>query len=448
MTNDMTRGSAFKLILAFSIPLFIGNVFQQFYSMADTIIVGRTIGVSALASVGATGAISFLILGFAQGLTSGFSVVAAQCFGAGDEKMLRKSVATSIMLCTVATLVITLVAVLTARPLLEFMNTPADIIDGAYNYIVVIYYGIFAAIFYNMISGIIRALGDSKTPLIFLIIACVTNVALDILFITQFNMGVAGAAWATVAAQLLSGLLCLVFVTKKFEILHLKRDDWQIDRGFVMQHLRIGVPMALQFSITAVGVMVLQIALNACGSTAVAAYTAASKIENLATQPGVTIGMTMATFSAQNYGAGKMRRISQGVQKSMLLTLAFSVVFGALVLIFCKPLVAMFVGAGQPEVEQLAQIYLNIVVPFFFVLGALFILRNTLQGIGRAKIPMLAGFSELVVRIIAAFWLAKMFGYVGVSWASSIAWIVAALILLAGYISVMRGESTGGELET
>lgn len=438
MTNDMTKGSPLRLILAFSIPLFIGNLFQQFYSMADTVIVGRTIGVQALAAVGATGAISFLILGFAQGLTSGFSVIAAQCFGAGDEDRLRSSVATSILLCTAGTLLITALAVATARPLLVLMDTPADIIEDAWRYIVVIYYGIGAAIFYNMISGVIRAVGDSKTPLYFLIVACLINIVLDYLLIAGMGMGVAGAGWATVIAQLLAGLLCLAFVKKRFPVLHLQKHNWQWDKGFAWQHLRVGLPMAFQFSITAVGVMVLQAALNGFGSTAVAGFTAASKIENLATQALVTLGATMATFAAQNYGAGQQSRIKAGVRNSIWLTLAFSVAGGGLVMYFCKPLVALFLGANEPEVAQFAQTYLNIVAPFFFILGLLFIFRNTMQGMGFGGVPVLAGVSELLARVVAAAWLAKAFGYGGVCAASPVAWVLATGLLIGGYLAVMR----------
>lgn len=438
MTNDMTKGRPLRLILAFSIPLFIGNLFQQFYSMADTVIVGRTIGVQALAAVGATGAISFLILGFAQGLTSGFSVIAAQCFGAGDEDRLRSSVATSILLCTAGTLLITALAVATARPLLVLMDTPADIIDDAWRYIVVIYYGIGAAIFYNMISGIIRSVGDSKTPLYFLIIACLINILLDYLLIAGLGMGVAGAGWATVIAQLLAGLLCLLFVKKRFPVLRLQKHNWRWDRGFAWQHLWVGLPMAFQFSITAVGVMVLQAALNGFGSTAVAGFTAATKIENLATQALVTLGATMATFAAQNYGAGNHGRIKAGVRNSIWLTLAFSVVGGGLVMVFCKPLVAMFLGANEPDVAQFAQTYLNIVAPFFFILGLLFIFRNTMQGMGFGGVPVLAGVSELLARVVAAAWLAKAFGYGGVCAASPVAWVLATGLLIGGYLAVMR----------
>ena len=437
MTNDMTKGSPIRLILAFSIPLFIGNVFQQFYSMADTVIVGRTIGVQALAAVGATSAISFLILGFAQGLTSGFSVVAAQCFGAGEEERLRDSVATSMLLCVAATVFITILSVLTARPLLELMDTPADIIDDAWRYIVVIYYGIGAAIFYNMIAGIIRAVGDSKTPLYFLIVACIINIVLDYLFIAGFHSGVAGAGWATVIAQLLAALFCLLYVKKRFPVLHIKKHNFRWDGAFAWQHLRVGLPMAFQFSITAVGVMVLQAALNQFGSTAVAGFTAATKIENLATQALVTLGATMATYAAQNYGAGNAARIRQGVHRSILLALGFSVVGGSLVIAFCEPLVVLFLGEKDAQVVQYAQTYLNIVGPFFFILGLLFIFRNTLQGMGFGGIPVLAGVSELVARVVAAAWLAKVWGYSGVCAASSVAWVLATTLLVAGYWATM-----------
>ena len=278
MRNDLTAGKPGKLILQFTLPLLVGNLFQQFYSMADTIIVGRTIDVYALAAVGATGAISFLILGFVQGVTSGFSVITAQCVGANDERGIRRSVATSILLSVGVTVLFTFLSIYTARPLLELMQTPADIIDDAYRYIIVIYYGIVTSVFFNLFSSILRALGDSKTPLIFLIIACIINIVLDFACILLFHMGVAGAAWATIIAQAVSALLCLLYSLKRFPVLRLHKEDWAFSWRFAWQHLRVGLPMAFQFSVTAIGVMIMQAALNSFGSETVAAFTAASKL--------------------------------------------------------------------------------------------------------------------------------------------------------------------------
>lgn len=437
MTKDMTSGNAVNLILSFSIPLLIGNIFQQFYSMADTIIVGRALGVSALAAVGATGSLSFLIIGFVTGLTSGFSVTASQRFGAGDENGLRKSVVISIYLCVILTVFTTVVSVVFTRPILVFMQTPADILDDAYYYIVVIFAGIFASVFYNMISSILRALGDSKTPLYFLIISSVLNIGLDIWFILGFGMGVEGAAYATVIAQAVSGILCLLYMVKKYPILHLKKEDWGWDSEMAGAQMKIGLPMALQFSITAVGCMVLQGAINSFGSETVAAYTAASKVEQIATQPMATFGVTMATWCGQNLGAQKPDRIREGVWKCTIISVAFCIAGALLVVFGGQMFVRLFVTGDQPNVMQQAQIYLNTVAIFFPVLGLLFIYRNALQGVGSSFIPMMAGVAELIMRCLVAFTLSKWMGFVGVCLAGPAAWIGATVPLCIAYFKVI-----------
>lgn len=438
MTNDMTNGKPAKLILLFTIPLLIGNIFQQFYSMADTIIVGRTIGVHALAAVGATGAISFLILGFVTGITSGFSVITAQRFGANDMQGVRRSVATSITLSTAVTVVLTAIAMLLTMPMLQMMNTPADIIQDSYNYIIVIFAGIFASVFYNLISSIIRALGDSRTPLLFLILASVLNILLDLVFILCFGMGVAGAAYATVIAQVVSGILCVIYSLKRFPLLHLHREDWRFDWSFAWAHLKIGLPMAFQFSITAIGVMVMQAALNSFGSVTVAGYTAASKIEQIVTAPFGSIGVAMATYGAQNFGAGKMHRIRSGTNAATLITVGFTALAVIVSLLLGTPLVHVFVSDGTPEVYSQAQVYLNIISGFYLVLGMLFIYRNVLQGIGKGLVPFLAGVIELIMRILIAFTLAAPLGYAGVCLANPAAWLGATIPLLIAYFVIMH----------
>ena len=438
MTKDMTTGNPAKLILYFSIPLLIGNIFQQFYSMVDTIIVGRFIGVEALAAVGATGAMSFLILGFVNGLTGGFSVMVAQKFGANDEKGLRKSVATSTILCVIMTIIITIISVLTAKPLLNLMNTPANIINDANSYIIVIYAGTAATVFYNMISSILRALGDSKTPLYFLIISSILNVILDLVFIINLSMGVKGAAYATVISQLVSGFLCLIYTAKKYTILKLKKEDWNFEFKFAIKHLNIGIPMALQFSITAIGVMVLQSSLNAFGSTIIAAYTAASKVEQLVMQPSITFGITMATYCGQNLGAKKIDRIKEGVKRCSQISLIISIIAGIIVIIFGGSFTKLFINNAEPSVIKAAEHYLNIVSVFFTILSLLFIYRNALQGMGDAFIPMMAGVAELVVRVIVAFTLPAFIGYTGICLASPIAWIAATIPLSIKYFKTIN----------
>lgn len=433
MTKDMTTGNPVKLILFFSIPLLIGNVFQQFYSMVDTIIVGRYVGVQALAAVGVTGSLSFLILGFTFGLTGGFSVIIAQRFGANDEDGLRKSVATSTILSIISTIIITLASMLSAKPVLSLMNTPDDIINDATIYIIIIYAGTCATVFYNMIAGILRSLGDSKTPLYFLILSSILNIILDLFFILNFNMGVRGAAYATVIAQGISGILCLIYALKKYPILRLKKEDWIWDKNFALKHLNVGIPMALQFSITATGVMVLQTALNAFGSTVIAVYTAASKVEQIVTQPGISFGTTMATYCGQNLGAGKYDRIKEGVKKGSIITIMVSIIAAVVLFVFGKSLSTLFISSDQIEALNYSKQYLNTVAAFLPILGMLFIYRNSLQGIGDAFIPMMAGVAELVARVIVAFTFPAFIGYIGICLASPFAWIGATIPMAIKY---------------
>lgn len=438
MINDLTKGNPLRLILMFMLPVLLGNIFQQLYNMADTLIVGRTISMQALAAVGATGAISFMILGFIQGMTSGFSVITAQRYGARDYDGVRRSIAATVLLSGALTLVITLVSALSAKGLLRLMNTPDDIMEDAYHYIIVIYLGSVATVFYNMISNIIRALGDSKTPLIFLIIASVINIILDLVFILYFSMGVAGAAWATVIAQGISGILCLIYAKKKMPLLNFKKEDWKQDRRHLWMHLRMGFPMGFQLSVMTIGVIAVQTALNGFGSTTVAAYTAASKIEQLTEQPLVAFGVTMSTYAAQNYGAGLYDRIRSGVKKCNLLGLLFCVVGYGLVFFLGGALSCLFLGNGQPEAVRQAQEYLNIVVLFYFFLGLIFIYRSTLQGVGNVTAPFLSCIIELFMRTAVAILFSKWLGYTGVCFATPLAWVGAAVQLVICYYFVMR----------
>ena len=442
MVKDLTTGSPARLIIGFSLPLLAGNLFQQFYSMADTIVVGRSIGVDALAAVGSTGAISFLVLGFVIGLTGGFSVVVAQKFGAGDEREVRRAVAMSVYLSVLLTIVLTAVSVLCTRPLLNFMQTPANIYEDAYAYIVVIFAGTGATIFYNLLSGVLRALGDSRTPLYFLILSSVINVALDLVFILVFGMGVAGAAYATVAAQVLSGLLCLLYMAKKFPILRFHKSDWVWNGRLVVHHLRLGLPMAFQFSVTAIGVMILQGAINGFGSSVVAGYTAASKVEQLTTQPMMTFGITMATYGGQNLGAGRLDRIRQGTRRCVEISTVVNLACAALVAFLGKYLVRLFLSSDNAEelaaATDAAIQYMNTIAVFFVVLGLLFIFRNVLQGVGSTLVPLLAGFIELILRTAVVFTLPRYIGYTGVCLANPVAWIGATIPLVIADLFVMR----------
>lgn len=438
MVKDLTTGSPARLIIGFSLPLLAGNLFQQFYSMADTIVVGRSIGVDALAAVGSTGAISFLVLGFVIGLTGGFSVVVAQKFGAGDEREVRRAVAMSVYLSVLLTIVLTAVSVLCTRPLLNFMQTPANIYDDAYAYIVVIFAGIFATVLYNLLAGILRALGDSRTPLYFLILSSVLNVGMDLLFILYFNAGVAGAAYATVIAQLVSGVCCLVYMIKRYPILRMKKENLRPNRHLTGRLLYIGLPMAGQFSITAVGSTIIQSAVNSLGSGVVAAVTAAGKVQIMLCQPMETMGITMATYCGQNYGAGEVGRIREGMRKSLLVVLLYSVI-GFFIAAFAGQYIALlFLDARETEILGYVQQFLFVNGLFYPVLGILFVIRNSLQGLGFSVPAMAAGLCELVARTVVAFCFVTAFGYNAVCFANPAAWSAAVMLLIPLYFWGMR----------
>lgn len=440
-TVDMTQGSTVRHIILFSIPLIIGNVFQQLYSMVDTIIVGRTIGIQALAAVGASGSLVFFIIGFAIGLAGGFAIMVSQRFGAGDFEGVRRSVAMGAMLSTAFSVLLTLVSVASARRLLLLMNTPADVLEEAYRYMVVIFWGVPATMFYNYLSSVIRALGDSKTPLYFLLIASVLNIILDFVCILNFHMGVMGAAVATIFSQVVSGVLCLLYVAKHFPILRLKKSDWKFDRRFAWYHLRMGVPMAVQSSVIALGAMVVQTILNGFGSVAVAGYTAANKIEQLASQIMMSMGLTLATYVGQNYGAGKVDRIRTGVRTTTVILMIVSVLGAAVVVLFGRGLTNIFIAGAEENVEEVihySRQYLTVAACFYPALSAIFIFRNALQGMGNTGTVLVGSAVELLGRLVGALLLATWFDYLGVCFASPFAWLGAAILFIVVYFVNIR----------
>ena len=433
MTNDMTTGNPVKLILLFSIPLLIGNIFQQFYSMVDTIIVGRFIGVEALAAVGTTSSMVFLVNGFVMGLTSGFAVLISQKYGAKDEVGVKEAVASSIILSIIATILVTFISVLSAKPLLTLMNTPSNILKDASTYIIILYAGNIAIIFYNMMAAILRALGDSKTPLYFLIVSSVLNIILDLVLIINFKMGVAGAAYATVISQGVSAILCVIYTYKRYKILRLKKDDFKVKKKYYRKHLKVGIPMALQFSITSIGIMTVQSAINIFGSTVIASYAASSKVLQLVMQPAITLGVTMATYCGQNIGAKRYDRIKEGVKKCVQISIITSVISAIILIFLGKYFVMMFVSNPDAEILSYAQQVLNISAIFFIPLGLIFVYRNALQGIGDSFIPMMAGVYELVARAIVAFTLPKVLEFMGICLADPVAWFAAVIPLAYTY---------------
>lgn len=436
--RDMTKGNVFNIILGFAIPLLLGMLFQQFYSMVDTIIVGKYLGVSALASVGSTGSINFMIIGFCMGVCNGFAIPVAQKFGAGNFKKLRKYVFNSGFLAIVFSVVMTLIVCVFCRQILIAMRTPEDIIQGAYSYIYVIFLGIPATYLYNLLSGIIRSLGDSKTPLFFLIISSIINIILDLFLIIYMHMGVAGAAWATVIAQAVSGILCLIYMRKKYSVLKFESDELKIDGYCIRRLCYMGVPMGLQYSITAIGSVILQAAVNGLGSIIVAAVTAAGKISMFLCCPFDALGSTMATYTGQNIGAGKLERISEGIKKSMIIGSVYSIVALIISVFFGKSLALLFVN--ENEIEILAKVSENLIIiaAFYIPLCIVNVVRFTIQGMGYSTFAILAGVCEMIARALCGFILVPIFGYVAVCLASPVAWIFADAFLIPAYKYVIN----------
>ncbi|MBD5086272.1 MAG: MATE family efflux transporter [Clostridiales bacterium] len=440
MVRNLTKGKPLKQIIFFALPIFIGNVFQQLYSMVDNIIVGNTLGENAFAGVGATTSIAFLIIGFVQGLTAGFAVKTSQYFGNQDEENVKRSVATSFVLCAIITVVLTLASVFSAMPLLRIMQTPEDIIQYSYDYIVIVFAGLGATMLYNLVSSILRSLGDSKIPLIFLIIASVINVALDLLFIIVFKMGVAGAGWATIISQFISAIACAIYMFKKYEILRLNRRHFKMSLKFCWQHLNIGLPMAFQYSIIAVGIMVQQSALNTFGTLYVSAYTAASKIDSIVTQALVAMGSAVATYVGQNYGAGQIDRINKGINQAMLVSVALALVSGVIVYFGSNLLTGLFVKDPSEEMLALSKRYLFWQGVFYIGLAVIYIYRNGLQGMGYSVLTMVGGVVELSMRVVASLLLVKVLDYLGLCLSNPCAWLGVDVLYLASYYVIIHNK--------
>lgn len=434
MVKDMTNGSPSRHILGFAVPMLFGMLFQQFYNLVDTIIVGKTLGVEALAGVGATGSINFMIIGFCMGVCNGFVIPVAQCFGAKKPADLRKYVFNGYICSVVFAIVLTLASVIFCRKILIVMNTPADIIDHAYNYIVVIFIGIPTVFLYNMVSGVIRSLGDSKTPVVFLVLSSIINVVLDFFLILVCKMGVAGAGWATVTSQLISGLTCLIYMYKKYDILKGDKSERILDRRFITNLCMNGVPMGLQYSITAIGSTILQAAVNTLGSTYVAAMTAGSKMFNFTCCPFDALGSTMATYAGQNVGAAKIKRLGQGVRSAMIIGSVYSVL-SLIALYFTTDYIALlFVNASETTIIALTRQFILASACFYIPLTGVNVVRFCIQGMGFSVFAISAGILEMIGRAFAAIILIPNIGFIGACLASPIAWIAADAFLFPAFI--------------
>ena len=441
MTKDMTQGNPISLILKFSIPLILGNLFQQLYNMVDTIIVGRALGLNSLTAVAATTSLNFLIVGFVLGVCSGLAIPVAQRFGAGDYKRMRNYVANAAYVALALALILTVLTTSLCHVILHWMKTPENIFAESYAYFWVICLGIPFTFLYNTVSGIIRALGDSRTPFYFLVISTILNIVLDLTFILVFHMGVAGAAWATIIAQAMSGVLCLIYMKKKYAILKTSPEERKLNLRAAGILLINGLPMGLQYSITAIGAIMLQSSVNVLDAVYVSAYAAATKVKQLAMAPFDGIANACSTFCSQNLGAGKLERIRKGLKDGVLIGLIYAMAI-AFVLFFAGSKIAwMFVNRSETEVLAAVQQLLSCAAFFYPVLGILTSVRMTLQGLGFGIIAIFAGWLELAARALMALFVIPKFGYIAVCFTDQIAWVVAAVfVVIVFFVEMHRLE--------
>lgn len=446
-TKDMTMGSPMKLILGFAVPLLFGFLFQQFYSVVDTVIVGQFLGVKALAGVGSTGSLNFMIIGFCMGVCNGFAIPVAHKFGAKDFSGMRQFIANSVWLSAGFAVVMTAVVVLLCRDILTWMNTPEDIFEFAYIYILIIFWGIPASYLYNLLSGIIRSMGDSKTPLMFLLLSSILNIGLDLLCILTFRMGIAGAAVATVVSQLISGVLCLFYMRKKFDILKIEKEEWKVNFSYMKTLCGMGVPMGLQYSITAIGSVILQTSVNSLGSVAVAAVTAAGKVSMFFSCPFDAMGSTMATYGGQNVGAKKLDRLGKGLFSCSVLGIVYALAAFVALFFWGDIFIGMFVKEGSAEIMTQARQMLIVISAFYIPLAFVNIIRFMIQGMGFSAFAVLAGVCEMAARALAGLFLVPAFGFTGACYASPLAWLLADAFLIPAYVHVRRklGRMMGEE---
>lgn len=437
MMKDMTKGSPMRLILGFGIPVLLGYLFQQLYSVVDTAIVGKTLGGSALAAVGSTGSVNFLVVGFCCGICGGMAIPVAQQFGAGNEQALRRYMTNGVWLCVIIGVLLTCSTVIFCRNILTAMHTPGDIYERAYVYIVTIFAGLPAYFLYNFTAGVLRSLGDSRTPVIWLIVASVVNVVLDIVFILTFHMDVFGAALATVLSQALAGFGCLVRMMRGYPILKTERSDWKWEGQKIKNLCLMGFPMGFQYSITAIGCVMIQAAVNDLGTIYVTAVTAAGKVSGFLCCPFDAMGSTMATYGGQHVGAGKLDRLGQGLRACCLLGLGYSILSLAVTWFFANPLNMLFLDEASAALLPLARQHLLTNVAFYFPLALVNIVRFLIQGMGFPPLATLAGLFEMAARGGLAM-LVPIFGFPAACFASPAAWILADLFLIPAYFHCIK----------
>ena len=438
MVKDLTKGKPLGLILSFSVPIILGNLVQQAYSWADTMMVGKILGNGALSAVGSTGAITFLIIGFLIGIAEGSCLMVSRYFGAGDKTTMRRCVGNIIYVCLAITLLLTVFALIFNRKILTVMNTPADIIEGAADYLGVIYIGMAASMLYNVCAGVMRALGDSRSPLYFLILSAAMNIALNYLFMVLIPMGIKGAAVATIISQLFSGIASVVYIRFKLEDLRLSKDDLRPRGAFIGKICALSLPMAFQYSITAIGAIFLQSAINGIGSEAVTAFTVGDKVWNFGWSAINCVGVALAGFCSQNIGAAKIRRVRQGVAYITFFCLGMSVVLTALFMVFGVQLSSFFLSEKTSDILEYLRLYYLIHSPFMAVLAMIGVYRNAIMGMGYSLQGMLAGFLELIGRTVISVALVGVIGFAACCLASPAAWVMADVLLIPMYFHIIR----------
>ena len=428
--TTLTEGNPVKLIVLFAIPIFLGNLFQILYSLIDTKIVGSTLGETALASVGSVSTLYNLLTGFFNGLTLGFSVVTARFYGSGEEKALKKNIAGAITLgFGTAVVLITLTAVF-LKPILRLLQVPAEQFDMSYSYIVVLVWGMFITLAYNLCANTLRATGDSVTPLIYLVISSLVNVGLDYFFILNLHLGVAGAAYATVIAQFLSVVLCLIRIYRGFPILHVGRDDFQFDREQLWQLYQNGLSMGLMSSLVNFGTVVLQSGINQLGTSIIVAHTAARKVFEIWNLPISVMGSAMATYCGQNYGAGKYGRIREGIKGALGLGAVWAVAVFIMAHTISPYLIRFIASSDSPEIIYWGKTYLEYDMSFIILCVGIVVLRNSMQGFGDYKTPVFSSFIELMGKVVFTFTFVRFFGYWGIIWTEPVIWVLMLIPLI------------------
>lgn len=440
--KNMTQGKPLQLILMFAMPLMLGNILQELYTIVDTIVVGQFLGVKALASMGAASWIQWMFLSVVMGFAQGFSIKVANLYGANDQQGISKTIANIIISTVVLAVVLTIISEVIVSPLLHLLQTPNDIIQGAIVYLRIIAGGISITLFYNLLSCILRAFGNSKAPLFAMIIAAGLNIGLDLLFVCVFHVGIAGAAIATLLSQLFASGFCL-FILYSSRLFVLKKGDFKINKSLIRELIKLGFPLALQNGIISIGGMIVQFVINSYGFVFVAGFTATNKLYGLLETAAISYGYALTTYNAQNYGAKKYQRIKDGVRISILVSIATAIVIGLIMIIFGRNILMLFISGNKDVVIKVLEVayhYLFIMSVCLPILYVLHTYRNALQGLGNTFIPMCSGIVELVMRVMVALLLPLLIGREGIYYAEIMAWSGAALLLYISYKNTKLGE--------